>query len=84
MPTHRLTSYFHCKRRKSEKQARPRDHRSRRRFLSLCAISDRVFRQLELNPRYMYDPRQPGGITRQIPVNEFPIASHYREGYPVL
>ena len=45
------------------------------RFLDLPV---RVFRQLELNPRY--DPRQPGGITRQI--NEFPIASHYyREGY---
>ena len=27
MPTHHLTSYFHCQRRKSEKQARPRDHR---------------------------------------------------------
>ena len=45
------------------------------RFLDLPV---RVFRQLELNPRY--DPRRPGGIQRQM--TEFPLASHYyREGY---
>ena len=45
------------------------------RFLDLPV---RVFRQLQLNPRY--DPRQVGGIQRQI--TEFPLASHYyREGY---
>ena len=45
------------------------------RFLDLPV---RVFRQLELNPRY--DPRQPGGVERQM--TEFPLASHYyREGY---
>ena len=48
------------------------------RFLDLPV---RVFRQLELNPRY--DPRQPGGIQRQ--TTEFPLASHYyREGYHYL
>ena len=45
------------------------------RFLDLPV---RVFRQLELNPRY--NPRQPGGIARMM--TEFPLASHYfREGY---
>ena len=48
------------------------------RFLDLPV---RVFRQLELNPRY--DPRQPGGVERQ--TTEFPLASHYyREGYHYL
>ena len=48
------------------------------RFLDLPV---RVFRQLELNPRY--NPRQPGGVERQI--TEFPLASHYyREGYYYL
>jgi len=45
------------------------------RFLDLPV---RVFRQLQLNPRY--DFKKHGGLQRQI--EEFPIASHYyREGY---
>jgi hypothetical protein len=45
------------------------------RFLDLPV---RVFRQLQVNPRY--DPRQPGGLLRQM--NEFPtMPYYYREGW---